>query len=87
MTWATLTFNDRLSLYLGKRRVDLSFLGRAHTAGDIIAYVPDANVMFTGDVVEHQSACYCGDASFYGLASDARSDPLVWGQCDRARPR
>jgi len=41
------------------------FLGRAHTAGDIVAYVPDANVMFTGDIVEYKSACYCGDGHFH----------------------
>ena len=64
LTWPTQTFNDRMSLYLGKRRVDLMFLGRAHTAGDIVAFVPDANVMFTGDIVEYHSACYCGDAHF-----------------------
>jgi glyoxylase-like metal-dependent hydrolase (beta-lactamase superfamily II) len=64
LTWPTLTFSDRLTLYLGKRRVDLAFLGRAHTAGDIVAHVPDANVMFTGDIVEYHSACYCGDAHF-----------------------
>lgn len=64
LTWPTLTFNDRLTLYMGKRRVDLEFLGRAHTAGDIVAFVPDANVMFTGDIVEYHSACYCGDGHF-----------------------
>ena len=64
LTWPTLTFVDRLTLYLGKRRVDLMFLGRAHTAGDIVAHVPDENVMFTGDIVEYHSACYCGDAHF-----------------------
>ncbi|MFX8071287.1 hypothetical protein ABTK88_19490, partial [Acinetobacter baumannii] len=46
LTWPTLTFKDRMTLYLGKRRVDIMHLGRAHTAGDIVAYVPDANVMF-----------------------------------------
>jgi glyoxylase-like metal-dependent hydrolase (beta-lactamase superfamily II) len=64
LTWPTLTFNQNATLYMGKRRVDLRFLGRAHTAGDIVAYVPDANVMFTGDIVEYHSACYCGDAHF-----------------------
>jgi glyoxylase-like metal-dependent hydrolase (beta-lactamase superfamily II) len=64
LTWPTMTFNDRLSVYLGKRRVDLAFIGRAHTAGDIVALVPDANVMFTGDIVEYHSACYCGDGHF-----------------------
>lgn len=65
LTWPTTTFNDRMSVYLGKRRIDLMFLGRAHTAGDIVAYVPDANVMFTGDIVEYHSACYCGDGHFH----------------------
>jgi glyoxylase-like metal-dependent hydrolase (beta-lactamase superfamily II) len=64
LTWPTLTFDGRMSLYLGKRRVDLMQLGRAHTAGDIVAHVPSENVMFSGDIVEYRSACYCGDAHF-----------------------
>ncbi len=64
LTWPTQTFNDRMTVYLGKRRVDLMFMGRAHTAGDIVAYVPDQNVMYTGDIVEYKSACYCGDGHF-----------------------
>ena len=64
LTWPTTTFNDRMTVYLGNRRVDLMHLGRAHTAGDIVAHVPDANVMFTGDIVEYHSACYCGDGHF-----------------------
>ena len=64
LTWPTETFSDRMTVYLGKHRVDLMHLGRAHTAGDIVAYVPDQNVMFTGDIVEYHSACYCGDGHF-----------------------
>ena len=64
LTWPTTTFNDRMTVYLGDRRVDLMHLGRAHTAGDIVIHVPDENVMFTGDIVEYQSACYCGDGYF-----------------------
>jgi glyoxylase-like metal-dependent hydrolase (beta-lactamase superfamily II) len=64
LTWPTLTFEGRATFYLGKRRVDLMQLGRAHTAGDIVAHVPDANVMLTGDIVEYHSACYCGDGHF-----------------------
>jgi glyoxylase-like metal-dependent hydrolase (beta-lactamase superfamily II) len=64
LTWPTMTFKERMTLYLGKRRVDLMFLGRAHTAGDIVAWVPDARVMLSGDIVEYKSACYCGDAHF-----------------------
>ena len=65
LTWPTTTFNGRMSVYLGKRRVDIMQLGRAHTAGDAVIYVPDANVMFTGDIVEYHSACYCGDGHFH----------------------
>jgi glyoxylase-like metal-dependent hydrolase (beta-lactamase superfamily II) len=64
LTWPTLTFRRNMTLYLGKRRVDLMHIGRAHTAGDIVVRVPDANVVFSGDIVEYQSACYCGDAHF-----------------------
>ena len=64
LTWPTTTFKDRMSVYLGNRRVDLMHLGRAHTAGDIVIHVPDQNVMFTGDIVEYHSACYCGDGHF-----------------------
>jgi glyoxylase-like metal-dependent hydrolase (beta-lactamase superfamily II) len=44
--------------------VDILQLGRAHTAGDAVVHVPDQNVMFTGDIVEAHSACYCGDGHF-----------------------
>ncbi|MDQ0315953.1 MBL fold metallo-hydrolase [Amorphus orientalis] len=64
LTWPTMTFETSMTVYLGNRRVDLIHLGRAHTAGDIVAWVPDAGVMFTGDIVEYKSACYCGDGHF-----------------------
>jgi glyoxylase-like metal-dependent hydrolase (beta-lactamase superfamily II) len=64
LTWPTLTFENSLTLWLGKRRVDIVRPGRGHTAGDTIAWVPDEGVMFSGDLVEYHSACYCGDAHF-----------------------
>jgi len=62
LTWPTITFESGMSVFLGKREVKLFHLGAGHTAGDIVAWVPDAEVMFTGDLVEYHSACYCGDA-------------------------
>jgi glyoxylase-like metal-dependent hydrolase (beta-lactamase superfamily II) len=62
LTWPTLTFEGEMSVFLGKREIKLTHLGAGHTAGDIVAWVPDAGVMFTGDLVEYHSACYCGDA-------------------------
>jgi len=64
LTWPTSTFSEAMTVYLGKRKVEIMHLGRAHTAGDAVVWVPDAEVMFTGDIVEYHSACYCGDGYF-----------------------
>ena len=64
LTWPTTTFSEAMTVYLGNRRVDIMHLGRAHTAGDAVVWVPDQEVMFTGDIVEYHSACYCGDGHF-----------------------
>jgi glyoxylase-like metal-dependent hydrolase (beta-lactamase superfamily II) len=64
LTWPTITFPQAMSVWLGKREVRIMHLGRAHTAGDVVAVVPDAGVVFSGDLVEYRSACYCGDAHF-----------------------
>ena len=64
LTWPTTTFSDRMTVYLGNRRVDIECVGRAHTAGDAVIWVPDQEVLFTGDIVEYHSACYCGDGHF-----------------------
>ena len=62
LTWPTLAFEREMTLFLGKRQVKLMQLGAGHTSGDIVAWVPDARVMFSGDLIEYHSACYCGDA-------------------------
>lgn len=84
LTWPTTTFSESMSVYLGKRRVDLMHLGRAHTAGDIVAHMADENVMFTGDIVEYHSACYCGDGYFgeWGGTLDA----IKWFDVDAIAP-
>lgn len=64
LTRPTMTFSHAMTVYLGKRRIDIMKLGRAHTAGDAVVWAPDQEVMFTGDIVEYHSACYCGDGHF-----------------------
>jgi glyoxylase-like metal-dependent hydrolase (beta-lactamase superfamily II) len=64
LTWPTMTFPDQISVWLGRREVRIMHIGRGHTAGDVVAVVPDAGVVFSGDLVEYKSACYCGDAHF-----------------------
>lgn len=50
LTNPTMTFSSgSVHLYLGKREVVL-FTLPGHTGGDVLAYVPDANVLFTGDM-------------------------------------
>ena len=73
LTYPSTTFTGRMTVHLGNRRVDIMQLGRAHTAGDAVIHVPDQNVMFTGDIVEDRSACYCGDGYFgeWGTTLDA----------------
>ena len=64
LTWPTMTFPDQISVWLGRREVRILHIGRGHTAGDVVAIVPDVGVVFAGDLVEYKSACYCGDAHF-----------------------
>ena len=84
LTWPTTTFSDSMTVYLGNRRVDLMHLGRAHTAGDIVIHVPDENVMFTGDIVEYHSACYCGDGHFSDWGDTL--DEIKWFDVDAIAP-
>jgi glyoxylase-like metal-dependent hydrolase (beta-lactamase superfamily II) len=93
LTWPTLTFESGMSVFLGRREVKLLHLGAGHTAGDIVAFVPDAEVMFSGDLVEYHSACYCGDAHLreWPLTLDAIRDfdpkALVPGRGDALQGR
>ncbi len=47
------TFDGELELSVGDRRVALMEVGPAHTGGDVIVYLPDERVVFTGDIVFH----------------------------------
>jgi cyclase len=53
VTPPTLTFERTLSLHVDQTRVELVFVGPAHTLGDVIAWLPDRRVVFTGDLVFH----------------------------------
>ena len=45
------TFDTRLELTVGAKRVDLIEVGPAHTKGDLIVHVPADRVAFTGDIL------------------------------------
>ena len=47
----TRTFEGRLDLRVGNKRVELYELGPAHTRGDVVVHVPGDDVTFTGDLL------------------------------------
>lgn len=55
------TFEERATIQLGDRVVELSYQGRGHTDGDIVVAIPDANVLFAGDLIENGSPPSFGD--------------------------
>jgi glyoxylase-like metal-dependent hydrolase (beta-lactamase superfamily II) len=64
LTWPTLVFERGLTLFMGKREVRILHLGKGHTKGDTVAWLPKEKVLFSGDLVEYGAAPYCGDAHF-----------------------
>ena len=55
------TFVETGNPEVGGRRVELHFLGRGHTDHDIVIRVPDANVLFAGDLLENGAVPFFGD--------------------------
>jgi glyoxylase-like metal-dependent hydrolase (beta-lactamase superfamily II) len=64
MTWPTITFNKKMTLWLGKLEVQLLQLGRGHTKGDTVVWLPKDRVLLSGDLVEFDATPYAGDAYF-----------------------
>ncbi len=64
MTWPTMTFTGKMTVWLGKLEVQLLQLGRGHTKGDTVAWLPQQKIMFAGDLVEFGATPYAGDAYF-----------------------
>jgi glyoxylase-like metal-dependent hydrolase (beta-lactamase superfamily II) len=62
LTWPTLVFEKRLTLWLGKLQVELLQLGRGHTKGDTVVWLPQEKILFSGDLVEYGATPYTGDA-------------------------
>jgi cyclase len=49
----SITFESDLTLYDGAREIRLLPVGRAHTAGDILIYLPQDRLLYAGDVAFH----------------------------------
>jgi glyoxylase-like metal-dependent hydrolase (beta-lactamase superfamily II) len=64
MTWPTMTFSGKMTLWLGKLEVQLLQLGRGHTKGDTVVWLPGERALLSGDLVEFDATPYAGDAYF-----------------------
>ncbi len=45
------TLRTSMTLYRGSREIQIRFLGRAHTAGDVVVYLPKEKIVMTGDML------------------------------------
>jgi cyclase len=51
----TVVVHDALTVFAGTHRIELRHPGRpAHTFGDVVAWLPDHGVLFTGDLIFHE---------------------------------
>ncbi len=62
LTWPTLTFKGEMTLWLGSLEVKIMQLGRGHTKGDTVVWLPAEKTLFSGDLVEYGATPYTGDA-------------------------
>jgi len=62
LTWPNMVFEQSLTLFLGRREVQVLHLGRGHTKGDTVVWLPKEKVLFSGDLVEAGATPYTGDA-------------------------
>ena len=59
----TMTYSSNLILHRGQREIRLLFLGRGHTPGDTVVFLPKERIVCTGDLMESRLA-YMGDGLF-----------------------
>lgn len=62
LTWPTIVFEKRMTLWIGRLQVEIMQLGRGHTKGDTVVWLPQEQILFSGDLVEYDATPYAGDA-------------------------
>src|SRR5215813_12906629 len=59
------TFRDRMTLYLGGKEIQILYVGRAHTQGDSIVYVPQDRIAYLSELFFANQFLFINDG--YGL--------------------
>jgi glyoxylase-like metal-dependent hydrolase (beta-lactamase superfamily II) len=62
LTWPNIVFSNEMTLWMGKLEVRIMHLGRGHTKGDTVVWLPKEKILFSGDLVEYAATPYTGDA-------------------------
>ncbi|MEE9278271.1 MAG: MBL fold metallo-hydrolase [Dehalococcoidia bacterium] len=62
----SLTFEDRLTLYLDDLELECIFMGPAHTTNDVVVWIPARRVLITGDIIFHLGTPFALQGSVAG---------------------
>ena len=62
LTWPSIVFEEKLTVFMGGVEIQILHLGRGHTKGDTVVWLPAEGVLFSGDLVEFGATPYTGDA-------------------------
>ncbi len=62
LTPPSVTFEDKLTYYIGGNVVEFRFVGPAHTWGDMVAYLPEHKILFAADLAFFHLIPYCHNA-------------------------
>ena len=73
VTPPTVTFQRELVVYVDDLRVELFFVAPAHTTNDIVAWIPERKVLFSGDVIFNGGTPFALAGSVAGWL-----DALAW---------
>ncbi|HEV7679214.1 MAG TPA: MBL fold metallo-hydrolase [Candidatus Dormibacteraeota bacterium] len=93
VTPPAVTFEDRISLYVDELELQLIHVGPAHTPGDVVVWLPQQRILFTGDIVFKDTTPFVAEGSiahfFETLQTlrDLQPDVVVPGHgplCDAA---
>jgi glyoxylase-like metal-dependent hydrolase (beta-lactamase superfamily II) len=87
LTWPTVVFDKEMTLWMGDLEVKIMHLGRGHTKGDTVVWLPQQKILFSGDLVEADAACYTGDAYLADWPATLDALAALQAREDDPRPR
>lgn len=65
LTPPNVSFERNMTLFAGGVKVELIYLGKGHTGGDIVVYLPEKKVLFSGDLLYNKRLPWVGDGDTF----------------------